>query len=127
MAAWPDVARVKRRLGITDSSLDAEIASVLAAAIEQVERDCAERLIDTDQSDPWPGGHQEYVLQPIAVPTASQAEAALLLSVMIYKAPDAPHGIAAVFDTGGLTVASQHPTYLRLLVGQRHATAFPIA
>ena len=87
-----------------------------------MERDCAERLIDTEAE--W---GDRYVLQPIEEPTASQAEAALLLAVMIYKGPDAPHGIAAVFDTGGITVAAQHPTYLRLLVGQRHPTAFPIA
>lgn len=122
---WPDAGRVKLRLGITDASLDAEVAGALSAAIEQVERDCAERLIDTVASDEK--GYPVLVLQPITEPTASQAEAALLLAVMIYKAPDAPHGIAAVFDTGGLTVAAEHPTYLRLLSGQRHPTAFPIA
>jgi hypothetical protein len=43
------------------------------------------------------------------------------LAVMVSKAPDAPYGIAAVFDTGGLAVAAQHPTYNRLLTGHRRS------
>jgi hypothetical protein len=35
------------------------------------------------------------------------------------KAPDAPYGVATVFDTGGFYVARQHPNYQLLLVGQR--------
>lgn len=121
---WPDRAAVKARLGITDTSLDTAVDAALAAAIEQVEVDCAGRTIDEDASFE---GHVAWTRDPITDPTASQSQAALLLCVTIYKAPDAPHGIAAVFDTGGLTVASQHPTYLRLITGQRDPTAFPIA
>jgi hypothetical protein len=40
---------------------------------------------------------------------------------MSVKAPDAPYGIAAVFDTGGLRVAHEHPTYQRMLAGHRHS------
>jgi hypothetical protein len=35
------------------------------------------------------------------------------------KAPDAPFGVAAIFDTGGIYVARQNPNYLRLLKGSR--------
>ena len=54
-------------------------------------------------------------------PNASTASAALILATMAVKAPDAPFGVAAVFDTGGLRVAAQHPTYLRMLVGNRRS------
>ena len=53
------------------------------------------------------------------VPTPSLAAAVLLLAVSCFKAPDAPYGIAAIFDTGGLYVARDHPSYQRLLVGAR--------
>ena len=105
--AWPAVADVKRRLGITTTGTDADVADALAAAIEQIERDTG-RGVGT-----------------ITVPSASLRAAAILLTVSIYKAPDAPHGVAAIFDTGGIYVASKNPHYQRLLVGER--TRFPIA
>jgi hypothetical protein len=44
---------------------------------------------------------------------------------MIMKAPDAPYGIAGVFDQAAVKIAADHPTYQRLLAGQR--AKFPIA
>jgi hypothetical protein len=41
--------------------------------------------------------------------------------VMTAKAPDAPYGVAAVFDAGGMRVSSDHPTYQKLLSGYRHS------
>lgn len=105
MASWPELEELKAELGVTTSSSDAVLARSLEAAIEQVVLDC--------------GG------VAIAEPTASQSQAALVLAVMVAKAPAAPYGVAAVFDMGALRVAAQHPTYMRLLVGQR--TAWPIA
>jgi hypothetical protein len=105
MAAWPTLEDVKARLGVTTSSADQTLQDALDAAVEQVTSDC--------------GG------VPITDPSASQSQAALVLAVMVTKAPDAPYGVAAVFDSGGLRVAANHPTYQRLLVGQR--TAWPIA
>lgn len=58
-------------------------------------------------------------VRAVIVPTPSLSEAALLLTVAQYKATDAPHGVAAIFDTGGIYVARQNPHYQRLLVGQR--------
>jgi Phage gp6-like head-tail connector protein len=105
MAEWPTLEEVKAELGVTTSSSDAVLARSLEAAIEQVTSDCG-------------GG-------AIAAPSASQSQAALVLAVMVAKAPAAPYGVAAVFDSGALRVSANHPTYLRLLAGQR--TSWPIA
>lgn len=103
MASWPELEELKSELGVTSSSSDTVLTRSLEASIEQVVIDC--------------GG------EPIEEPTASQAQAALVLAVMVAKAPAAPYGVAAVFDLGALRVAANHPTYLRLLVGQRTAWA----
>lgn len=105
MAAWPDLDALKAELGVTSEGSDESLQRALDASIEQVVLDC--------------GGAE------IADPSASQSAAALVLAVMIAKAPAAPYGVAAVFDAGALRVSAQHPTYLRLLVGQR--SRFPIA
>jgi len=106
MAEWPDADAVKRRLGITSASaeLTADVELSLEAAIEQV-------LNDVGRDPEIDSGEVEV--------TASLSAAALLLAVSCFKAPDAPYGVAAVFDTGGLYVARDHPSYQRLLVGAR--------
>lgn len=108
---WPTVEQLKRRLGITSSSsgLDEDVGLALDAAIEQV-------ILDTGFDPDVDSGELEV--------TASLAQAALLLAVSCYKAPDAPHGVAGIFDMGGIYVARQNPHYERLLVGQR--VRFPI-
>lgn len=109
---WPTVEVLKRRLGIRsdDSGVDADAASALDAAIDQV-------IQDTGWDVDLDSGALEV--------TPSLYEAALLLAVSTYKAPEAPFGVAAVFDMGGIYVARQNPNYSRLLVGQR--VRFPIA
>lgn len=104
MADWPDLARLKRELGVTQVLTDADLTQVIEAAIEQV-------IIDVGED--------------VESPSASLAEAAVLLAVIINGGPDAPHGVATVFDTGGIYVASQHPGYKRLLKGA--AVGFGIA
>jgi hypothetical protein len=105
MAAWPDLDALKRALGITTSTdRDTDLQLALDAAIEQTQLDAG-----------------------IATPTpsASLAQASLVLAVMVMKAPDAPYGIAGVFDVSAVKVAADHPTYQRLMAGQR--ARFPIA
>lgn len=106
MADWPDADQVKRRLGINSASsgVDEDVALALNAAIEQV-------IIDTGFDADEDSGVLDI--------TNSLSEAALLLAVACFKATDAPHGVAAVFDMGGIYVARQNPHYQRLLVGQR--------
>lgn len=103
MAAWPTLARLKAVLGVDSEIHDDALTSALEAAIEQVISDTG---TDPDEADDL-------------VPTSSLAEAALLLAVIVSKAPDAPFGVAAVFDVGGIYVAREHPTYRKLLKGSR--------
>ena len=124
MAEWPTVAALKRALGVDTDTRDADLAAALAAAIEQVGWDLGYLQVEITEES----GDDAFTLTGTAdadetvaeiVPNYSTAQAALILAVMAMKAPDAPFGIAAVFDTGGIRVAAEHPTYLRMLVGNR--------
>ena len=112
MAAWPTLAQLKSQLGVDNTSQDAILQLALDAAIEQVQVDVSGTVAEFDDED-YPDG-----------PTSSLSMAALVLAVGAAKAPDAPYGIAAVFDMGALKVAADHPTYRRLLAGHYHS--FPL-
>lgn len=107
MADWPDLSMLKQQLGVDSDSADAMLQLAVDAAIEQVQADVSGSVLDFETDF-------EYG------PSASLALAALILAVAGAKAPDAPHGIAAVFDMGALKVAADHPTYRRLLAGHYH-------
>ena len=125
MAEWPTVAAVRSSLGASTGKDDV-IAAATAAAIEQVATDIGYEDIDvnldsgtdlfdaTGTFDTDDSGSYESI-----IPNNSLSQAALILAVMAVKAPDAPYGVAAVFDLGGMRVAAQHPTYLRMLTGSR--------
>lgn len=127
MAAWPSRAELKRTLGVTSDARDAELTRALAAAIEQVGSDIGYTSLTVDADDPDAmtlsgSAEDDADEEPIIVtvtPNYSLAQAALLLAVTTMKAPDAPFGVAAVFDTGGIYVARQNPNYQRLLKGSR--------
>ena len=108
--AWPTLVQLKGQLGVDNTSQDLTLQTALDAAIEQVKS-------DTSDPDEWDEDFPDG-------PTASLSLAALILAVAGAKAPDAPHGIAAVFDLGALKVAAEHPTYLKMLSGHRHT--FPL-
>jgi hypothetical protein len=108
MAAWPTLDVLKGQLGIDNSSQDTVLQLALDAAIEQVKQDVS-------------GTVTEFATDFADGPTSSLSMAALTLAVMAAKAPDAPYGVAAVFDMGGLKVAAEHPTYRRLLAGHYHS------
>ena len=133
MAEWPTVEDVKLSLGVTTTARDSLISTAIKAAIEQVAVDLGYNNISVDE-DSDSGAEGRYVLigslpdpdpyaEPVEVaeipPTNSLNQAALILSVMAIKAPDAPYGIAAAFDLGAVQVAANHPTYQRMLTGQR--------
>lgn len=103
---WPDLATLKLQLGVTSNIRDDMLSRALDAAIEQVTIDCL-------------GSRAVAAGESISSPSHSQQQAVLLLAVTAVKAPDAPFGVASVFDTGVFYAARQHPTYQRLLVGQR--------
>ena len=109
MADWPELAQLKQALNVNTTARDTLLQSALAAAIEQVQTDTA------GSSEAFEDASEGLEI------TESLSQAALVLAVMVTKAPDAPYGVAAVFDTGGLRVAAQHPTYERLLTGSRHS------
>jgi hypothetical protein len=98
MADWPTLTLLKQALGVDRDDKDTLLQQALDAAIEQV---------------------QEDVGVPVDDPTVSLAQAALLLAVTVMKAPDAPFGVASIFDSGGIYVARHNPNYTRLLKGQR--------
>jgi hypothetical protein len=130
MADWPTVAEVKQSLGVNNESHDAMISAALGAAIEQVAVDVGYRSIVVEQESEPDGPftltasiydtEDEVTLDPEEViPTFSLQQAALILCVMAVKAPEAPYGIAAAFDLGAVRVASEHPTYQKMLTGHR--------
>lgn len=122
MADWPTLDHLKLQLGVTTDERDDLISLGLAAAIEQVCLDLGYHSITVALGDPPTAlGEFEDEDADTIVPAHSVAHAALILATMAVKAPDAPFGVAAVFDTGGLRVAAQHPTYLRMLVGNRRS------
>ena len=103
---WPTLEELKLQMGVTASLKDDLLERALNAAILHVKVDCLGSRAIEDGED-------------ITSPSEAQSQAALLLAVMVAKAPDAPYGVATVFDTGAFYVARQHPTYQLLLVGQR--------
>ena len=120
MAVWPTVADIKSALNVTTDTRDGLIAAALGAAIEQVGIDVGYTGVSVADAGTVPvltGTFDEVA--GVVTPNYSLANAALILAVMTVKAPDAPFGVAAVFDMGGMKVASEHPTYLRLLAGNR--------
>lgn len=103
---WPTLEELKLQLGVTSSVKDDLLQRALDASILQVKVDCiGSRAIEEGED--------------ITAPSTSQSQAAMLLAVMTVKAPDAPYGVATIFDTGALYVAHQHPNYQLLLKGQR--------
>lgn len=136
-ATWPTVAEVKQVLGVNTDARDAVITAAVGAAIEQVAVDIGYLQVAVDETD---GVFTLEAVTPAAAieaddegeeaepaevsPSYSVSQAALILSVQVVKAPDAPYGVAAVFDTGGLQVAAEHPTYLQMLLGERLSLGF---
>lgn len=124
---WPTLDELKRELGVKVDARDVTLRRALYAAIEQVGEDCGYHDLTVAEES---GG--DLVLEgwtdldddgePLVVvvePNASLSAAALLLSTSVAKAPEAPFGVAAIFDMGGIYVARQNPNYLRLLKGRR--------
>ena len=131
MAEWPTLTELKQSLGVTQSAQDSLLSSALAASVEQVAVDLGYTGITvtvtagvpellaiapwSEESDPEP----EEV-----VPSHKLSHAALILAVMVVKAPAQPYGIVAAFDAGAVKVAAEHPTYTVMLTGERLAFGF---
>ena len=111
MADWPTEDKIRSVLGMGAASDPDLVTDARAAAIEQVKIDVAGTAAAFDDED----------AEPPFLTTDSLASAALLLAVRILKSPEAPFGIAAIFDGGGLYVAKQDVNYQRLLKGHRRS------
>jgi len=123
MADWPDLALLKQALGVDRDDKDTLLEDALAAAIEGVVADCGGSPVEVtfgsggetvvELTDPSAEDAVEITV------TAKLARAALHRAGTVYKGPDAPFGVASVFDTGGIYVARWDPIYQSLIKGGR--------
>jgi len=127
MADWPDLALLKQALGIDRDDKDALIEDALAAAIEGVVADCGGSPVEVEfgsGGEPMVSLTDPSAEEPIEITvTAKLARAALHRAGTVYKGPDAPFGVASVFDTGGIYVARWDPIYQSLIKGGRQRFA----
>lgn len=107
MAEWPTEDEVRAALGMGANTEPETVTGALEAAKEQVAIDVGRAIVEADPAE------DEVLL------TNSLSRAALLLAVRILKSPEAPFGIAAIFDGGGIYVAKQDVNYQRLIKGHR--------
>lgn len=129
MADWPDLPLLKQALGIDTDAKDALLEGALGAAIEGVVADCGGSPVAVSFGS---GGEPTVTLVDssadaddvieIAV-TDRLARAALHRAGTVYKGPDAPFGVASVFDTGGIYVSRKDPIYQSLIRGGRQRFA----
>lgn len=127
MADWPDLPLLKVALAIDNDAKDALLEGALAAAIEGVVADCGGSPVavtfgsggepSVDLIDPSGDAVIEITV------TDRLARAALHRASTVYKGPDAPFGVASVFDTGGLYVSRKDPIYLSLIRGGKRRFA----
>ena len=127
MADWPDLATVKQVLGADRSDKDNLIEAALASAIEGVVADCGGSPVEVEfgsGGEPMVSLTDPSAEEPIEITvTAKLARAALHRAGTVYKGPDAPFGVASVFDTGGIYVARWDPIYQSLIKGGRQRFA----
>ena len=126
MADWPDLDTLKQVLGVDRFDKDNLLEDALASAIEGVVADCGGSPVEVEfgsAGEPMvtlvnPSPDDD--LEPIEITVTSKlARAALHRAVTVYKGPDAPFGVAGIFDSGGIYVSRYDPIYQWLLKGNR--------
>jgi hypothetical protein len=125
MADWPTLTLLKQTLGVDRDDKDTLLEQALGAAIEGVVNDCGGDPVEVSFSGGSPtvslvdaSPAEDYVPVEIDV-TSKLAQAALHRAVTVYKGPEAPFGVAGIFDTGGIYVSRRDPTYMWLIKGHR--------
>jgi len=123
VAEWPDLALLKQALSIDRDDKDALLEQSLAAAIEGVVGDLGGSPVTVSFGS---GGEPTVELLHPSDEDAVEltvndrmARAALHRAVTVYKGPDAPFGVASIFDTGGIYVSRRDPIYQSLLKGSK--------
>ena len=117
MADWPTEALIRNAIGMGATAEPEAVTNARLAAIEQVKIDVSGSVEAFDAEDD-PEADPPYVAPTV---TDSLSAAALLLAVRVLKSPEAPFGVAAIFEGGGLYVARQDVNYQRLLKGHRRS------
>ena len=126
MASWPDLTALKQALGADRSDKDDLLEQSLGAAIEGVVADCGGSAVSVSftSGSPTVDLVDLSAEEPVEIAVDDRlAAAALLRAIIIYKAPDAPFGVASTFDSGGIYVARYMPRYYELLKGHRQRFA----
>jgi hypothetical protein len=123
MADWPDLDTLKQVLGVDRFDKDNLLEDALASAIEGVVADCGGSPVEVEFGS---SGEPMVTLTDPSSETALEitvtsklARAALHRAVTVYKGPDAPFGVAGIFDSGGIYVSRYDPIYQWLLKGNR--------
>ena len=123
MADWPDLDTLKQVLGVDRFDKDNLLEDALASAIEGVVADCGGSPVEVEFGS---DGEAMVTLTDPSAETALEitvtsklARAALHRAVTVYKGPDAPFGVAGIFDSGGIYVSRYDPIYQWLLKGNR--------
>jgi len=123
MADWPDLDTLKQVLGVDRFDKDNLLEDALASAIEGVVADCGGSPVEVEFGSS--GEPMVSLTDPSAetaleiTVTSKLARAALHRAVTVYKGPDAPFGVAGIFDSGGIYVSRYDPIYQWLLKGNR--------
>jgi len=129
MADWPDLDTLKQVLGVDRFDKDNLLEDALASAIEGVVADCGGSPVEVEFGSS--GEPMVSLTDPSAetaleiTVTSKLARAALHRAVTVYKGPDAPFGVAGIFDSGGIYVSRYDPIYQWLLKGNRQR--FPVS
>ncbi len=123
MADWPDLDTLKQVLGVDRFDKDNLLEDALASAIEGVVADCGGSPVEVEfgsSGEPMVTLTDPSAEEPLEIAVTSKlARAALHRAVTVYKGPDAPFGVAGIFDSGGIYVSRYDPIYQWLLKGNR--------
>lgn len=115
MKSYASLAALKRRLAITASTSDDDLAAALVAATRWVDL----RIGDEPAADDlWTGDPADIVVA--TDPPANRVILTIGLAVRFYKGADVPFGIAGLSDAGLVAyVQRMYPEADLLLFGQR--------
>lgn len=115
MKSYASLAALKRRLGVTSSALDDDLALALVIASRGIDLVLG---VDDEADDAWTGSADDLAVEPY--PDAARVQATIYLAVRIHKSPDVPFGVAGMSDQGIVAyVRSIAPELDVILYGKR--------
>lgn len=96
MKSYASLAVLKRRLAITSSTQDDDLALALVAATRWVDARVGD--LDVTADDDWTGSADDIVVA--TEPDAALVAATLAAAVRFHKSADVPFGVAGMSDQG---------------------------